>query len=62
MAIMGFCDIHHFDFIVKHLEAEAMTFVNEVAAIVHENVSLWKGACNKNLGKLALFVRACQNI
>ena len=59
---MGFCDIHHFDFIVKHLEAEAMTFVNEVAAIVHENVSLWKGACNKNLGKFALFVRACPNI
>jgi len=54
---MGFCDIHHFDFIVKHLEAEAMTFVNQVAAIVHENVSLWKGACNKNLGKFALFVR-----
>jgi hypothetical protein len=52
---MGFCDIHHFDFIVKHLEAEAMTFVNQVAAIVHENVSLWKGVCNKNLGE---YVRA----
>ena len=35
MAIIGFCDIHHFDVIVKKLEAEAMTFVNQVAAIVH---------------------------
>ena len=27
-----------------------MAFINGVAEIVHENVAIWKGACNKNLG------------
>jgi hypothetical protein len=51
MAIMGFCAIYQFDFIVERLGAEATLFVNRVAGLVHENVALWKGACNKNLGR-----------
>lgn len=27
-----------------------MDFINDVARVVHENVSAWGGQCNKNLG------------
>lgn len=35
---------------------QVMTFINKVAAIVHENTSLWSGACNKNMGNSFLLI------
>ena len=32
-----------------------MTFVNQIAEIVHMNVDLYQGASNKNLGEAFLF-------
>ena len=48
--IIGFCDIHQFDFVLKRLGKEVLVFVNTVASIVHEHVHSWEGSCNKNLG------------
>ena len=55
-AIFGFCDIHSFDLCTERLEDEIMTFVNNVARIVHEEVTRWGGLCNKNLGNAFLMV------
>ena len=55
-AIFGFCDIHDFDLCTEKLEDEIMTFVNQVASIVHEEVTRWEGLCNKNLGNAFLMV------
>ena len=41
---------------VGKLEDEIMTFVNQVASIVHEEVTRWEGLCNKNLGNAFLMV------
>lgn len=35
---------------------QVMAFINKVAAIVHENTSLWSGACNKNMGNSFLLI------
>ena len=55
-AIFGFCDIHDFDLCTEKLEDEIMTFVNQIAKIVHDEVSRWGGRCNKNLGNAFLMV------
>mmetsp|Transcript_9047 Transcript_9047/g.15297 ORF Transcript_9047/g.15297 Transcript_9047/m.15297 type:complete len:853 (-) Transcript_9047:247-2805(-) len=55
-AIFGFCDIHHFEDINEKLGKDIMTFVNTIAAIVHNYVHDWKGQCNKNLGNAFLVV------
>mmetsp|Transcript_18206 Transcript_18206/g.33850 ORF Transcript_18206/g.33850 Transcript_18206/m.33850 type:complete len:952 (+) Transcript_18206:62-2917(+) len=55
-AIFGFCDIHEFDMCTEVLEDEIMTFVNNVARIVHEQVTRWSGTCNKNLGNAFLMI------
>lgn len=55
-AIFGFCDIHHFEAINEKLGKDIMTFVNTIAAIVHNYVHDWKGQCNKNLGNAFLVV------
>jgi hypothetical protein len=55
-AIFGFCDIHHFEDINEKLGKDIMTFVNSIAAIVHNYVHDWKGQCNKNLGNAFLVV------
>lgn len=55
-AMFGFCDIHSFDLCTEKLEDEIMTFVNNVARIVHEEVTRWGGLCNKNLGNAFLMV------
>ena len=55
-AIFGFCDIHEFDMCTEVLEDEIMTFVNNVARIVHEQVTRWAGTCNKNLGNAFLMI------
>ncbi|GMH68955.1 hypothetical protein TL16_g05047 [Triparma laevis f. inornata] len=55
-AIFGFCDIHEFDMCTEVLEDEIMNFVNNVARIVHEQVTRWSGTCNKNLGNAFLMI------
>ncbi len=32
------------------MSGDIMEFINDVAGIVHQNVSAWGGQCNKNLG------------
>lgn len=49
-AVIGFCDIHHFDDINNNLADDVLTFVNTVAEIVHSRVHYWGGQVNKNLG------------
>ena len=48
--ILGFCDIHHFEYCTQQLGNDVLTFTNAIAEIVHSNVHFWRGACNKNLG------------
>jgi class 3 adenylate cyclase len=55
-ALFGFCDIHSFDRVTEILEDEIMTFINNVARIVHDQVTRWGGTCNKNLGNSFLMV------
>ena len=55
-AIFGFCDIRYFSDITEVLEEGVMIFVNEVARIVHSNVSAGLGAANKNIGDAFLLV------
>ena len=55
-AIFGFCHIHAFDLCTERLEDEIMTFINNVARIVHDEVTRWGGLCNKNLGNAFLMV------
>ena len=54
--IIGFCDIHQFDFVMKSLGKDVLVFVNTVAAVVHENVHSWAGSCNKNLGNAFVLI------
>ena len=55
-AIFGFCDIHHFEDVNEKLGKDIMTFVNTIAAVVHNYVHEWKGQSNKNLGQAFLLV------
>lgn len=55
-ALFGFCDILSFDLCTEKLEDEIMTFVNNIARIVHDEVTRWGGTCNKNLGNAFLMV------
>ncbi len=49
-AVIGFCDIHHFEEINNLLTNDVLIFVNTIAEIVHSRVHYWGGQCNKNLG------------
>jgi hypothetical protein len=42
--------------VTEILEDEIMTFINNVARIVHDQVTRWGGTCNKNLGNSFLMV------
>mmetsp|Transcript_24385 Transcript_24385/g.35798 ORF Transcript_24385/g.35798 Transcript_24385/m.35798 type:complete len:840 (+) Transcript_24385:136-2655(+) len=55
-AIFGFCDIHHFEDVNEKLGKDVMTFVNTIAAVVHNYVHDWRGQSNKNLGQAFLVV------
>lgn len=55
-AVFGFCDIHEFDHMTDVLKGDIMKFVNDVAVVVHENVTTWGGKCNKNLGNSFLML------
>ena len=54
--IIGFCDIHQFDFVLQRLKSDVLVFVNTVASIVHERVHAWEGSCNKNLGNAFILI------
>lgn len=55
-AIVGFCDIHHFDDCLLQLERDVLTFVNSIAEIVHNMTGHWDGQCNKNLGNAFVII------
>lgn len=50
LSIFGFCDIRRFTDATECLREEVMMYVNEIAAIVHSNVSMMDGLPNKNVG------------
>jgi class 3 adenylate cyclase len=39
-----------FDLMTEKLGDNIMDYINDIASVVHENVSAWGGQCNKNLG------------
>lgn len=55
-AIVGFCDIHKFEFVNQQLASDVLTFVNVIAEIVHSRVHYWGGRCNKNLGNAFVII------
>ena len=55
-AIVGFCDIHKFEFVNQQLAADVLIFVNVIAEIVHSRVHYWGGRCNKNLGNAFVII------
>jgi class 3 adenylate cyclase len=55
-AIVGFCDIHHFEECNLLLKSDIMTFCNSIAEIVHSSVHYWGGQCNKNLGNAFVII------
>ena len=55
-AVIGFCDIHHFEEINNLLTNDVLIFVNTIAEIVHSRVHYWGGQCNKNLGNAFVIV------
>lgn len=56
IAIFGFCDIRQFTDTTEILQEDVMTFVNEIAEIVHSVVDTFSGAANKNIGDAFLLV------
>ena len=56
VAIFGFCDIRQFTDTTEVLQEGIMEFVNNIAKIVHMEVSLHSGSANKNIGDAFLLV------
>ena len=56
ISIFGFCDIRGFAEVTEVLQTKIMTFVNNIAEVVHKSVDEYQGASNKNLGEAFLFV------
>ena len=56
VAIFGFCDIRQFTDTTEVLQEGIMEFVNNIAKIVHMEVSLHAGSANKNIGDAFLLV------
>ncbi len=61
IAIFGFCDIRHFPIVNECLQERTMSFVNQIANIVHTSVDLFTGAVNKNIGDAFLCVWKFRN-
>jgi len=55
-AVFGFCDIRNFMATTEVLREEVMLFVNEIANIVHSQVSAHSGNANRNMGDSFLLV------
>ena len=56
VGIFALCDIRNFTDTTEELQEEIMTFVNEIARIVHGIVDKYLGAANKNIGDAFLVV------
>lgn len=56
VAIFGFCDIRNFTDTTEVLQEGVMTFVNEIAHIVHHTVDHHLGMANKNIGDAFMIV------
>jgi class 3 adenylate cyclase len=61
IAIFGFCDIRQFPIVNECLQERTMSFVNQIANIVHTSVDLFMGAANKNIGDAFLCVWKFRN-
>lgn len=55
-AIYGFCDIRNFTDSCEQLKEECVIFVNSIAVIVSDQMTISKGAINKNIGDAFLLV------
>ena len=59
-AIFGFAGINDFSHLLRSLDKDVMTLINDVARVVHNEVYRWglgeSGQCNKNLGAAFLLV------
>ena len=59
-ALFGFAGISDYSFILRSLEKDTMTFINDVARVLHNEVFRWgfgeSGQCNRNLGSAFLLV------
>jgi hypothetical protein len=59
-ALFGFAGISNYSFILRSLEKDTMTFINDVARVLHNEVFRWgfgeSGQCNRNLGSAFLLV------
>ncbi len=59
-ALFGFAGISEYSLILARLEKDTMTFINDVARILHNEVFRWgfgdSGQCNRNLGSAFLLV------
>jgi hypothetical protein len=59
-AIFGFAGINDFSHLLRSLDKDVMTLINDVARVVHNEVYRWglgeSGQCNKNLGAAFLMV------
>ena len=56
VAIFGFCDIRQFTDTTEVLQEDIMSYVNEIAELVHGVVDKFSGTPNKNIGDAFLFV------
>lgn len=61
IAIFGFCDIRDFSIVNECLQERTMSFVNQIANIVHTSVDFYMGAANKNIGDAFLCVWKFRN-
>ena len=55
-AIFGFCYLNYFTETTEALEEDIMTYVNQIAEMIHSIVDLSGGATNKNIGEAFLMV------
>ena len=56
IAIFGFCDIRNFTDATEVLQTGVMSFVNDIAEIVHGIIHKCGGSANKNIGDAFLLV------
>ena len=54
--IVGFCDIHRYEYVSNVLSNDILIFTNTIAEIVHTSVQYWGGQCNKNLGNAFVII------
>ncbi len=59
-ALFGFAGINDFGHLLRSLDKDVMTLINDIAIVIHNEVYRWglggSGQCNKNLGAAFLMV------